>query len=200
MKRKAFTFWEALVVVAILAIFAAIFIPPNAFRGPSENARRASCQSNLKQIGLAVIQYAQDAGGKAPPVANARGGWTQLIFPYLKSEAVFQCPSASGNRTGTTDYFTNARIAATSGQVRHHPTIVFTILGGDGADDQNSSYSLSQWPAAWRKDESSPAWRHLDGANTLFVDGHVKWFKPERMFGKPGKDAPTFLARKENSK
>lgn len=190
MKRKAFTIWEALVVVAILAIGAAILFPTGSRARP--NAYRSSCNSNLKQIGLAFAQYARDADEKAPPVANARGGWTQLLFPYLKIEAIFQCPSTYNRKTGATDYFFNARLAGAKDELAKRAQPVFTILCGEGADDASASANLSQLPAAWRTDESSPAWRHLDGANYLFVDGHVKWFRADKIFGARDAATPTF--------
>ena len=195
MRRKAFTLWEFLIVVIVLAIGAAILVPPSVFRGPSQNARRSYCQSNLKQLGLAFIQYAQDADEKAPPFANATGGWRHLMFPYVKSEAVFQCRATNGDVTGATDYFYNARLAGAQGKLilnRNDKSRNFTILSGDGADDADADSHLSQLPVAWRKDENSPAWRHLDGANYGFIDGHVKWFKPERFFDVAASDAPTF--------
>src|SRR6476619_5175287 len=57
-KKKAFTLIELLVVIAIIAILAAILFP--VFGRARENARRSSCQSNLKQIGLGIAQYTQD--------------------------------------------------------------------------------------------------------------------------------------------
>ena len=63
-KAQGFTLIELLVVIAIIAILAAILFP--VFARARENARRASCQSNLKQIGLGILQYAQDYDEKYP--------------------------------------------------------------------------------------------------------------------------------------
>lgn len=187
MKRNAFTLIEALVVIAVVCIGAAFFlVPPH--RHNLDRARRASCQSNLKQIGLAFIQYAQDADEHTPPVSN----WTQLLQPYLKSEELYQCPSASGNKTGATDYFFNVRLAGAKRKLGSNAKSVFTILSGDGLDDQNASYHLSQFPNAWRTDENSPPWRHLNTANYLFADGHVKPYPAKRIFGAPDAATPTF--------
>ena len=91
-KRSAFTLIELLVVIAIIAILAAILFP--VFARARENARKASCQSNLKQIGLGIQQYVADYDGQIPP--QQLGGpvvWPSLLMPYIKSGQLFTCPS-----------------------------------------------------------------------------------------------------------
>ena len=108
--RVAFTLIELLVVIAIIAILAAILFP--VFGRARENARRSSCQSNLKQIGLGMFQYAQDFDEKCVPFSSSGGStgtphvWTVALQPYLKSVQIFTCPSESDDSIG---YTYNAR-------------------------------------------------------------------------------------------
>jgi prepilin-type N-terminal cleavage/methylation domain-containing protein/prepilin-type processing-associated H-X9-DG protein len=96
-QRRAFTLIELLVVIAIIAILASILFP--VFGRARENARRSSCQSNLKQIGLGFEQYKDDNDqyypGDSTLVAGQYRGWPTFIQPYVKSEQLFVCPSAS---------------------------------------------------------------------------------------------------------
>lgn len=96
--KTGFTLIELLVVIAIIAILAAILFP--VFARARENARRASCQSNLKQLGLGVAQYVQDYDERMPLGENAGGtvtaemrSWMNQIYPYVKNEQVYFCPS-----------------------------------------------------------------------------------------------------------
>ncbi|RYG59922.1 DUF1559 domain-containing protein [bacterium] len=94
--KKAFTLIELLVVIAIIAILAAILFP--VFGRARENARRSSCQSNLKQVGLGLLQYTQDYDEQYPAagwsgVQSLGYGWAGDIYPYVKSKQVFACPS-----------------------------------------------------------------------------------------------------------
>jgi prepilin-type N-terminal cleavage/methylation domain-containing protein/prepilin-type processing-associated H-X9-DG protein len=95
-KHRGFTLIELLVVIAIIALLAAILFP--VFSRARENARRSSCASNLKQIGLGIMQYSQDYDERMVLVGSTGGGpctapWHDRIQPYTKSTQVFQCPS-----------------------------------------------------------------------------------------------------------
>jgi prepilin-type N-terminal cleavage/methylation domain-containing protein/prepilin-type processing-associated H-X9-DG protein len=110
-KNSAFTLIELLVVIAIIAILAAILFP--VFAKARENARRTACLSNCKQIGLAYVQYTQDYDGYTPTVdksyINCAGNpvcvdqtskktyvnYEGVMYPYIKSWQVFQCPDRS---------------------------------------------------------------------------------------------------------
>lgn len=98
---------ELLVVIAIIAILAAILFP--VFSRARESARRASCQSNMKQIILAYTMYAQDydemtvpvytIGTGAGPITGVGGNtnnyWPDILYPYVKSRQIFVCPSST---------------------------------------------------------------------------------------------------------
>lgn len=94
--HKGFTLIELLVVIAIIAILAAILFP--VFGRARENARRTSCLSNMKQIGIANMMYTQDYDGVYVPDYSVVNGitqlWPHLLMPYTKSSQVFSCPSS----------------------------------------------------------------------------------------------------------
>ena len=107
---KAFTLIELLVVIAIIALLAAILFP--IFSRARENARRSSCQSNLMQIGLGMIQYAQDYDETLPGVGHQISNCTTDPWPYnfrwriasyLKSTQIWMCPDTTSQQQAATD-------------------------------------------------------------------------------------------------
>ncbi len=111
--KRGFTLIELLVVIAIIAILAAILFP--VFGRARENARRSSCQSNLKQIGLGFVQYSQDYDEKFPtgPRGILGQGWGGTLNPYIKSAQIFSCPSdtTTGGVYGGITSYTNSYAA-----------------------------------------------------------------------------------------
>jgi prepilin-type N-terminal cleavage/methylation domain-containing protein/prepilin-type processing-associated H-X9-DG protein len=102
-RRNAFTLIELLVVIAIIAILAAILFP--VFARAREQARKASCASNLKQIGIAVMMYVQDYD-ETYPIAYMTPApintWYSVLDPYAKSKQVFICPDVGRAGLGGT--------------------------------------------------------------------------------------------------
>ncbi len=102
--------------LVIVGILGAILFP--VFVQAREKARTASCQSNLKQIALGMMMYAQDYGERCPPADK----WTGQLDPYLRNSQIFRCPSvAMGQPTApgpplgapptVTDYGYNAALS-----------------------------------------------------------------------------------------
>jgi len=182
MKKRGFTLIELLVVIAIISILAAILFP--VFARARENARRASCQSNLKQIGLGAMQYTQDYDERMP--LNGARSWRQVLEPYIKSGQIFSCPSNTVN-TQTADsaapgYSEIKR--SYSGNPRTFMTGLPLAVLQTPADRiivDEVIIEWTDWPPLWVSSGGSfiHGWSgHLNTANYLFADGHVKSLRP----------------------
>jgi len=210
--KEGFTLIELLVVIAIIAILAAILFP--VFARAREKARSSSCQSNLKQIGLAFHQYMTDYDERMPGswfdvngnVSLDQGDytWRVAIQPYIKNRQIFVCPSDPTRNAfsqvydPSTDYSdiapSGAAYTAGYGMNTVHyasgpPTPPFwqpdsaivdpagTVLVADSTDFEISYQSNAHGYLRSGAGET----RHLEGANYLFCDGHVKWLKPTNV-------------------
>ena len=189
--KRGFTLIELLVVIAIIAILAAILFP--VFAKAREKARQSSCLSNIKQIALGVLQYAQDYDERISRCGTLtpRSYWSDYIQPYLKNTQVMVCPS----RANTVAYSQNSAISywgdTPPGNVTYpgvgralgevqSPAATFLIL--------ESINPLSYYPpgcyseclgfaraTSTIKAGTWPAIVHNEGSNVAYFDGHAKW-------------------------
>jgi prepilin-type N-terminal cleavage/methylation domain-containing protein/prepilin-type processing-associated H-X9-DG protein len=173
--KSAFTLIELLVVIAIIAILAAILFP--VFGRARENARRSSCFSNLKQIGLGNLQYAQDYDESLQLRSYGGGNWTTMLQPYIKSTQLFTCPSDTSINTTmqqapgywpTSDtyrisYLYNRNLAPGStaapvslrlAAITNTATTVLATDGGGVPDPAKPAHEWTVEPVAWLLDDA----------------------------------------------
>jgi prepilin-type N-terminal cleavage/methylation domain-containing protein/prepilin-type processing-associated H-X9-DG protein len=202
-RSRGFTLIELLVVIAIIAILAAILFP--VFAKAREKARQASCQSNMKQLSLAIIMYQSDYDGRTPVPRIGRPGtwggppqlcggapsywtWHSVIQPYVKNQQLSMCPSL--------EQLGNENNPPASYDVPHSYGLNARWCG---------DWGLNVWARAERISEPAQQimigsnrwvdvniWCHPAGGNNCiyfphnrgdnfgYLDGHVKWNVPER--------------------
>lgn len=175
-----------------------------------ENFNRSFCQSSLKQIGLAMMQYGQDADetwprawygrDAGPSNAKTNSKWMDVIRPYLKNDALFHClsdPREYRFRDGTNygsyvinnAYFAaNDKLTPPAGQKMSklvHPTNTILLTDGDG-DFQFAWSNIATtpvWTTTSPRQLDSSVERHSNFTNTLFCDGHVANYGALQIFG-----------------
>lgn len=192
MNRRGFTLIELLVVIAIIAILAAILFP--VFAKAREKARQSSCLSNARQLGTACMSYFQDyderllhyryEGDTIPPYES----WRDLIQPYIKNTQILTCPSATSEQGYGWNYQylgwpgqggTSSSAASSLGEVTEPAE---TVMIGEA----NYGVVFGPWqsPAATLHDVYTK-YRHNEGTNIAFVDGHAKWYSKATVAGIP---------------
>jgi len=199
--QRGMTVLEVAGVIVILAVLAAILFP--VFARTDHGSHHISCLSNEKQIGLAMMQYFQDNDGIAPPRQSKDGGkpvsWRLVIFPYVKSKTVFQCPSGPYSTLPdiehdglTRSYAVNGTIGGSFGD--DHPYLNTSKLKSPATlilvCESTSSFGdfdpLN--PALFAKQadangDTGSMQMHHEASNFLFADGHAKAINPLMTLG-----------------
>ncbi len=199
-KTRGFTLIELLVVIAIIAILAAILFP--VFARARENARKSSCSSNLKQLGMGALQYAQDYDERLPSYRLAstdpgcRINWWDQIQPYVKNTQVLVCPSQptwscgygiNGSHTGPCG--SNVSLAQIG---RPAQAVMLADMARDstracGGSLPRDNVESGEIRLGYCPNDSGCVDlmgngtgitnRHSGGSNISFCDGHVKWYQ-----------------------
>lgn len=200
MKRRGFTLIELLVVIAIIAILAAILFP--VFSRAREQARKAHCQSSLKQIANAFLMYAQDWDDCLPTGSRADNvWWYNIIQPYLKNSQILKCPSAAGGilqPDGSTQPAGDVNYGIASCMLCPHwcspprglslaklENPADLVMVADSLTTFACAYFIA-WPnacaAQCMPERRDPKYtRHSEGDNIAFCDGHVKWLHSQEI-------------------
>ncbi len=201
--KRGFTLIELLVVIAIIAILAAILFP--VFARAREKARQTSCLSNLKQMGLAMLMYAQDYdemftrmghGTQTSPVVpgdvyfNYNSGasylyfyrsWASNIYPYINNTQVFMCPSTTYNCYGVAYGLPAYCLNSRNVKVTFFNT---SIAMSDMLQPAQTLMITEKGGGGGYQYLLSNEYyacrdSHNGGGNIAFADGHAKWLKFE---------------------
>ena len=202
--RRGFTLIELLVVIAIISILASILFP--VFARARAKGRQTACLSNVKQLVMAFIMYANDSdetmpyGGPTPDNLTAPL-WTDAIFNYTHNDQIVFCPDRKDATPGYGVNFLASGVAEGT-----FFDAASKILIGDVNPEFLGVRTMGQKPQIWWINDPGNQWcavpanyataplkvdtsftgnnfpqRHNDGVIYGYVDGHAKWGREELL-------------------
>jgi prepilin-type processing-associated H-X9-DG protein len=202
--RKGFTVIDLVAVTVLVLIVAVILFP--IFARSRDGGGPFSCQSNLKQLGLAFQMYRNDWDDYLPRDAyDWQGrdiGWEQAVFPYTKDWTVYYCPEQPGLRElhkrrialsdvqslpfgyGANRAYLFHRAPARAVALSQIKDPSATIVLGDQEAQRRGLFAPVAGAGKTMVPQCNAALRHSEGANVLFADGHVKWMKADDAWSK----------------
>lgn len=193
MKRHDFTIIELLVVISIIVLLASLLLP--ALGRAKESGQKIRCAGNLKNYALGMEMYTSDCAGLLPSIDNdtTLGGtyWIIAISPYIDPQmpdsirnsisligrALLPCPKIESSSSFAYAY--NAYLNASNyGGTRcwkrisniPKPSETPTIM-------DHSTRTIWNTNATWYDPATVARYRHINGANILFLDGHSAWYR-----------------------
>lgn len=212
--ERAFTLVELLVVTACIGLLCSLLFP--ALKSTREKARQIQCINNLKNIGIAALEYARENDEWLPhsslpynPYTNTNRHWKGALASYLglKSTAftvvehgVFHCPSQTLPTCGEPTYGDNGFYGGYGwnwynlGYINTDTYVRLnainnpsqTIMAGDTSDWHLTTYPYRVFNLYYNQSEALSL-RHNTGGNYLWVDGHVSWLSAQDAFANSSK-------------
>lgn len=206
-KPKGMTLVELLVVIAIIGVLVALLLP--AIQAARATARAAACKNNLRQIGLAILQYCDLHGGDFPQFVDKlddkEKSWVYTLKPHTESVNELRiCPqdplAVERLRDESTSYVLNNYISAkVKNGIRNLNKLQSTsrtIIVFEGSDERSTAFvnehvHASEWFSKVNQQLGLVEWnikrdiqpdRHADTAHYLYADGHVEALPVQQIY------------------